>query len=62
MARNLEADRRSRAKYLREKTHILAVRFNKAADKDIIEYLDSQPSKIETLRAAIRLYMEMSQN
>ena len=53
-----ESIRRSRERYIKEKTKIMAVRFNKENDKDIIAFLDDQPNKIDTIRRAIRLLME----
>lgn len=60
MARNIENDRKLRAKYLKDKTQLFAVRFNKAADKDIIEYLETCPSKVDAFREGIRLAIKMS--
>lgn len=52
-----EADRRATAKYHREKCFAVTVRFNKAEDADIIEWLNSQPVKVDALRQAIRSQM-----
>lgn len=52
-----EADRRATAKYHREKCYAVTVRFNKAEDADIIEWLNSQPVKVDALRKAIRSRM-----
>ena len=53
-----ESVKKARERYIKDKTKIMAVRFNKESDKDIIAYLDDHPNKIETIRKALRLLME----
>ena len=46
------------AKYTKEKTRIFYLKFHKEKYKDVIDYLDSQPSKQGTILKALRLLME----
>ena len=50
------------AKYTKEKTRIFYLKFHKEKYKDVIDYLDSQPSKQGTILKALRLLMEKENN
>lgn len=44
-------------RYAATKQTIVTLKFNNELDKDIIEYLSKQDSKLVTIRAAVRDYM-----
>lgn len=50
--------REAEAKWHRENIRIVAIHFGKEADKDILEWLSRQPSKVDAIRSAVREYME----
>lgn len=53
-----DAVKRAKEKYNKEKTKLVALRFTKASDQDIIDFIEAQPNKLETFRKAIRLLIE----
>lgn len=45
-------------KWQKENIKIIAIHFNKEKDKEILEWLDQQPCKINTIRIAIKKYIQ----
>lgn len=46
------------ARYTKEKTRLFYLKFHKEKCKDVIEFLEAQPSKQGTILKALRLLME----
>ena len=49
--------RQAEAKWHRENIKIVAIHFGKEADKDILDWLCRQPSKVDAIRSAVREYI-----
>lgn len=47
----------SQKKYDAKNTKMIAVKLNNKTDKDILEWLDSQPNKQGAIKEAIRTYL-----
>lgn len=50
--------RQAEAKWHRENNKVVATHFSKEGDKDILEWLGRQPSKVGAIRSAVREYMK----
>lgn len=53
-----ERQRQAEVKWHKENIRVIAIHFSKEGDKDILEWLDRQPSKIDAIRMATRAYMK----
>lgn len=53
-----DAIKKAKAKYNKEKTKLVALRFTRSSDQDIIDFIAAQPNKLEMFRKAIRLLIE----
>lgn len=53
-----QRQRQAEAKWHKENIKIVAIHFGKEADKDILDWLDQQSSKVDAIRSAVREYMK----
>ena len=61
-----EEARKKKTKYNSERnkevSELLAFRFQKATDTDVIKYIKAQPNKVEYIRQLVRADMQAKQN
>lgn len=61
-----EEAKKKKSKYNSERnkevSELIAFRFQKATDTDVIEYIKAQPNKVEYIRQLVRADMQANQN
>lgn len=61
-----EEAKKNKSKYNSERnkevSELLAFRFQKATDMDVVEYIKAQPNKVEYIRQLVRADMQAKQN
>ena len=61
-----EEAKRKKSKYNAERNQLVSInmnlRFQKATDMDVVDYIKAQPNKVEYIRQLVRADMQAKQN